>query len=82
MNDNPRLYVHGTTVAEWTRRYGIEPFTYPCSECGRPCRTTIPFVQGTLRGLQSPPCECGNDRTPYAIVRDPKHGDLFTGIET
>lgn len=41
------------------------------------CTTTIPFVQGTLRGLQAPPCECGNERTPFGLVRDPAYGDLF-----
>lgn len=81
MNGKARLYVLGVTVQEWTRRYGVEPFTYPCSECGRPCTTSLPFVQGTLRGLQSPPCECGNDRTPFCLVRDPKYGDLFSGSE-
>lgn len=72
-----RLYVHGVTAEEWSARYGIDVFTHPCSECGRPCTTTIPFAQGTLRGLQAPPCECGNERTPFGLVRDPAHGDLL-----
>lgn len=75
----PRLYVLGETAERWTVRFGVEPFTHPCSACGRPCTTSIPFVQGTLRGLQAPPCPCGNERTPFALVRDPKHGDLFDG---
>lgn len=75
----PRLVVHGVTVAEWTARYGVEPFTTPCSDCGAPLTASIPFVRGTLRGLIAPRCTCGNDRTPYVVVRDPKHGDLFSG---
>lgn len=79
----PRLYVHGVTVKAWTARYGVQPFTHPCPECGRACTTSIPFAQGTLRGLQAPPCPCGYMATPhggpYAVVRDPAAGDLFTG---
>lgn len=81
MNDAPRLLVYGITAAAWTARYGVEAFSYPCSECGRMCTTSIPFAQGTLRGLQAPPCACGNDRTPFGMVRDPAYGDLFTGTE-
>lgn len=40
-----------------------------------------PFAQGQLRGLMAPPCECGNEMTPYGIVRDSKYGDLLTGVE-
>lgn len=79
INDGPRLVVHGATAEAWARRYGIEAFSHPCSECGRMATTTIPFAQGTVRGLQSPPCECGNERTPYVVVRDPAHGDLLGG---
>jgi hypothetical protein len=52
--------------------------------------TTRPFAQGTIRGLEAPPCPCGyhdvpegatdktvRNGTPFAIVRDPKVGDLF-----
>ena len=73
-----RFYVYGVTAEEWTARYGVEPFSHPCGECGRTLTTTLPFAQGQLRGLQAPPCECGNKQTPFALVRDPKHGDLFT----
>lgn len=79
MNDKPRFIVHGITAEAWAERYRIEPLTYPCDRCNRPCTTTIPFAQGTLRGLQSPRCECGNEKTPFVIVRDPKYGDLFAG---
>ena len=81
MNNKPRFFIYGITAEEWTRRWGVEAFSYPCSECGRMCTTTIPFVQGSLRGLASPPCPCGNDRTPFGVVRDPAYGDLFTGSE-
>lgn len=81
MNGKVRLYVYGITVEAWTARYGVQPFSYPCYQCGRMCTTTIPFVQGTLRGLQAPPCECGHPYPPYAMVRDSAYGDLFTGTE-
>lgn len=74
-----RLYVYGVTAEAWCRRFGCEIFSYPCSECGRMCTASMPFAQGQLRGLQSPPCVCGNKRTPYSVVRDPKYGDLFGG---
>lgn len=80
MRSARRLYVHGVSVEAWTARYGVEPFTHPCSECGAPCTTSIPFVQGELRGLQAPECECGNALTPYAFVRDPARGDLLDGL--
>jgi hypothetical protein len=81
MNGKPRFLVYGVSVAEWTKRYGVEPFSHPCYECGRVLSTSIPFVQGTLRGLQAPQCECGHPNPPYAMVRDPAYGDLFTGRE-
>jgi len=77
--DKPRFFVFGVTVEEWTRRYGVEPFSYPCYVCGRTLTTTRPFVQGTLRGLQAPTCECGDDLTPFVLVRDRRYCDLFTG---
>ena len=69
-NDEVRLCIHGVTAEEWTDRHGVEPFAHPCFECGRMLMTTIPFVQGHVRGLQAPRCECGNQCTPYAIVLD------------
>lgn len=65
MNGSVRLYVHGISAQEWTRRFGIEPFSYPCYVCARVLTTTLPFVQGSLRGLQAPPCECGDTQTPF-----------------
>lgn len=80
MNRNRFLYVHGVTTEVWCARYDLEPYTRPCSDCGEPCTTTRPFALGTLRGLAAPPCtKCGNERTPFCLVRDPKHGDLFDG---
>lgn len=81
MNGNPRLIVHGVTADEWTQRYGVEPYSHPCSRCGLVLTTTEPFAKGTLRGLRAPTCSCGNERTPYVVVRDPRHGDLFTGAD-
>lgn len=73
------LLVHGQDPDEWAQRYGIEPFTHPCSRCDAPLTTTIPFACGSLRGLLAPVCSCGNELTPYCVVRDPKHGDLLSG---
>lgn len=81
MNDFPRFFVHGVSAEAWVRRYGMTPFTHPCYHCARPLTTTIPFVQGSLRGLQAPTCACGYTQTPYVIMRDPKYGDLLDGME-
>lgn len=69
----PRLFVHGVTAEQWTKRHGVVPFTSTCSECGRPATADQPFVQKlddahTLHGLAAPPCACGNERTPYALL--------------
>jgi hypothetical protein len=72
------LVIHGQDPEAWAERYGIEPFSYPCSDCGKDLTTTVPFALGELRGLFAPACSCGNEQTPYCVVRDPKHGDLFT----
>ena len=81
----PCLDVHGVTVAQWTARFGVEPFSHPCA-CGAMLTTSIPFAQGQLRGLRAPPCENGchdeRNRPPYAFVRAPQHGDLFGGDMT
>lgn len=81
MNGLPRFYVHGVSAKAWSRRFGIEVFSHPCSECGRMCTTSLPFAQGQLRGLQAPPCACGNVKTPFGLVRDAKYGDLFTNAD-
>ena len=77
-----RLLIYGIAAEEWTARYGVEPFSHPCASCGQILTTSIPFVQGQFRGLQAPCCECGTTewKPPYAIVRDPKYGDLFDGM--
>jgi hypothetical protein len=88
MNTCVRLLVHGVSAETWTKRYGIEPLTYPCHGCGRPLTTTIPFRQGQLVGLTAPKCECGEHKDPshpdgsrslppYVLMRDPKCGDLL-----
>ncbi len=68
--------------ADWSqfaRRFGIEPFAAPCSVCGALIETSIPIARGTLRGLAAPDCICGNKSTHYALVRDPRFGDLLSG---
>jgi hypothetical protein len=71
------IYVYGISAEEWAARYGITPFTQRC-ECGKKLVTSIPWAQGSLRGLRTPQCECGSGNRPYCMVRDPRHGDLFS----
>lgn len=75
-----RIFVHGVTVEAWTRRHGVEPYSHPCSKCGRLLTTSLPFVDvarwgdwsgeivGRVYGLHAPVCICGNERTPYVVV--------------
>lgn len=79
MNRAKFMVVHGADPGRWAARYGIEPFTHPC-RCGLPCTTSIPFFRGRLRGLLSPTCPCGNDRTPYCAVS--VDGDVLRALET
>lgn len=81
MNGRARLFVHGVSAKAWAKFHRIEIFSYPCSDCGRVLTISRPFVQGQLRGLAAPPCECGNLKTPYGMVRAEKYGDLFSGVE-
>ena len=73
------LFVHGIDAAQWAARFEIEPSTHPCYLCGEPLTTSVPFAIESLRGLAAPACACGNQNTPYCVVRDPRFGDLFTG---
>jgi hypothetical protein len=74
------LTVLGVDPVRWAERWGIEPFSHPCNTCGAVRTASIPFVRGTLRGLYSPPCACGDRSwTPYCMVRDYRVGDLFDG---
>lgn len=79
INPERFLFVLGGDPVRWAARYDIEPFSFPCKECGVKLTTSIPFVCGPLRGLMAPTCRCGNQRTPYAVVREPGSGDLITG---
>lgn len=79
MNSDWFLNVLGADPNEWADRWGLIPVTEPCSECGKRLTTTIPFVQEQLRGLRCPACKCGNEKTPFCVVRDYRYGDFFTG---
>jgi hypothetical protein len=72
------LLVHGADPKRWAARYGIEPFTAPCADCGAALTTSIPLVVGRLRGLVAPRCVCGNDRPPYCVV-GLDLADIFSG---
>lgn len=65
------LVLHNGDQERWSRRHGIERFSYPCSDCGMVLTTTIPFASGEMRGLVAPKCVCGNEGTPYCIVGIP-----------
>lgn len=79
MNRKRFLRVLGADPVQWAQRYELEQYTRPCSQCGARLTTSIPFVSGQMRGLLAPDCVCGNVNTPYCVVRDAKHGDLFGG---
>lgn len=77
------LLVMGADPTRWAARYGIEPFSHPCNQCGTELSTTIPFAFQSLRGLMAPQCAtCGNAHTPYCAVSSCADGDLFTGRST
>lgn len=71
------IYPVGVSAESWAKRYGIEPFSTTCYTCGAMLESTVPFAKGTLRGLTSPPCACGNLNPPYCVVRVWWAGDLF-----
>lgn len=73
------LIIHGANPHSWADRFSLLPFSAPCDGCSRELTTTLPFVQGTLRGLIAPTCACGNEAPPFCVVRDERFGDLFTG---
>ncbi len=81
MNRERFLIVHGTDGTRWAERYSIEPLSAPCIYCGASLKTTLPFACGSLRGLVAERCDCGNENTPYCLVRGAGAGDLFTGTE-
>lgn len=77
MNRKRFLLVYGVSAEAWAQRHDLEQYTRPCSHCGAMLTTSIPFASGTLRGFTAPTCTCGNENTPYVVVRDAHHGDLF-----
>lgn len=68
MDRSKFLIGHGSSANAWAKRYQIEPFSHPCGDCGTTLTTSLPFAHRHLRGLIAPVCDCGNDRTPYAVV--------------
>ena len=53
----------------WLRKWGVEPFTAPCTECGAPLTTTLPLAHSSgMRGLSAPRCGCGSTATPPYCV--------------
>jgi len=79
MNRKRFLRIHGISAETWAQRHDLDQYARPCSRCGAMLTTSIPFASGTLRGLAAPACVCGNENTPYVVVRDARYGDLLTG---
>lgn len=77
MNRDKFLRILGANPDTWATRYGLTARERPCPRCGRLLQLSIPFAYGRYRGLMCAPCECGNRRTPYSFVVDPKRGDLL-----
>ena len=80
MNRTRFLLVLGADPVRWARRFDIVPFSHPCSRCGAELTTSVPFIYDDMRGLVAPTCACGNERTPYGMVR--AHGDILTSKAT
>ena len=81
MNGHPRVFVHGVTAEEWSARYGIEVFKLPVLRVRTNVHDLDPLRARNPARAPVSPCPCGNEKTPFGLVRDPKHGDLFTGTE-
>lgn len=47
---------------------GLEPFSEPCSNCGRMLTASIPFISAKWVGLESPDCPC-DDGDSIAIAK-------------
>lgn len=71
------LYAYGVDPKKWAARFGIEPFTAPCQDCGVVRETVLPLVIGPFRGLAID-CPCGS-HVPYCFVRE--SGDLFEPVD-
>lgn len=69
LNRSRFLRVYGADPVSWAERYGLEPFTRPCVDCGAEMTTSVAFASGPARGLIAPPCPCGSsDCPPYVAV--------------
>ena len=76
MLGRPLLTLHGVDPVRWSKRWGIEPFSHPCSGCGTARTTTVPVAQAKFRGLAAPACPCGEPAgIPCCVVAT--DGDLF-----
>lgn len=73
------LLVYGISTEAWCKRYGIDVYEAPCSNCGAIRRITQPFFFRKLRGLIAEFCPCGSDDRPYAVVSTtgPGLSDVF-----
>lgn len=78
MISEPILTIHGQDPTRWAARHGLRVSDLPCSECSTLLRPSVPFAAGEFRGLRCPPCGCGNQSTPYIVVRAAQYGDLLT----
>lgn len=67
------LYIYGINPKRWASRFGIEPITAPCQNCGKLIETTLPLIFESFRGLAID-CSCGS-HVPYCFVH--VTGNLF-----
>lgn len=72
----PRIVLYGFDLQKWMSKWGLDPIDpIPCPKCGTPRAPTLPYLQGSLRGVLSEPCSCGNkSNAPYSFVTT--HGGL------
>lgn len=81
MNKQFFLLLHNEDPALWAERFQIEAFEVRCKECKEILKTTIPFFTKEFRGLISPKCTCGNNDTPYCLVKAPGFAEFFMDKE-
>lgn len=72
----PKLILYGFDFDKWVERWDLcPPEDIPCPKCGTPRSPTLPFQQGTLRGVLSKPCICGySSKAPMSFISI--NGDL------
>lgn len=81
MNKQTFLLLFNEDPIFWAERFQIEAFEVNCKDCKEILKTTIPFFTKEFRGLISPKCICGNNDTPYCLVKAPGFTEFFMDKE-